>query len=95
MKTAAYIKLDVDVKAQAQHLSEELGLSLSTLINAQLKQFIRHKKLELSVEFPPEQMTPELEAELQKIASDKEDLIGPFTTPEQISQYFKKLRKSK
>lgn len=69
MKTAAYIKLDTDVKFAAQKRAAQLGFSLSTLINAQLKQFIRAKEIVFQV-FPDEQMSPELEKELARLDKD-------------------------
>lgn len=97
MKTATYIKLDFDVKQQAQSLAQNLGLSLSTLVNVQLKQLIRHRKLELQADFPAEQMTPELEAELAKIQldDDPKNWDGPFSTDKELKQFFKSIKKNK
>lgn len=52
------IKADKEVKEQAQKVAQELGLNLSAVINANLKQFIRSRSIYLSI-MP--QMTPELE----------------------------------
>ncbi|MFA6518188.1 MAG: type II toxin-antitoxin system RelB/DinJ family antitoxin [Candidatus Shapirobacteria bacterium] len=50
------IKTDLNIKRQAAYLAEELGLSLSSLINVLLKQFIRNKSLHLSLE--PDETKP-------------------------------------
>ncbi|MBI4118716.1 MAG: type II toxin-antitoxin system RelB/DinJ family antitoxin, partial [Parcubacteria group bacterium] len=45
MKTVINIKTDKDVKKNAQGVAEELGLSLSAVINAYLRQFVRNKEI--------------------------------------------------
>ncbi|MBU0619491.1 MAG: hypothetical protein V1768_02515 [Patescibacteria group bacterium] len=44
MKTLINIKTDQNVKIIAQKMAQDFGLSLSAIINAYLKQFIRTKK---------------------------------------------------
>jgi len=44
------IKADKETKEKAQKVAAELGLPLSTIINAYLKQFIRTKEVYFSVE---------------------------------------------
>ena len=48
MKTQVNLKIDNTVKIQAQKRASELGLSLSSVVNATLKQFARTGELELS-----------------------------------------------
>jgi len=43
-KTTINIKADAVIKAKAQKTARELGLPLSTIINAYLNQFVREKK---------------------------------------------------
>ena len=64
MKKVAYIKLDEQVKIQAQKLAQELGFSLSTVINAQLKQFVRDKRIVVSA--------------IPTMSSYLEELLGPI-----------------
>ncbi len=47
------IKTEVETKRRAQHLASELGVSLSALINSYLKQLVRTKKVELSLDETP------------------------------------------
>jgi addiction module RelB/DinJ family antitoxin len=47
-KTILNIKTDKHLKKAAQETAEELGLPLSTAINAFLKQFVREKEITLS-----------------------------------------------
>lgn len=68
MRIGTYIKLEKQVKEQAQRLASDLGVSFSTVVNAQLKQFVRDKRLLLSNK--PRHMSPELERLLDIIESD-------------------------
>lgn len=68
MKTLLSIKTEPEVKAQAKKLANELGLTLSALVTAQLKQAIRAKKVTFSTEsYTP---TPYLEKILEKAERD-------------------------
>lgn len=58
MKTIINIKADKEVKEGAQKVAKELGLPLSTIINAYLKQFMRNREAYFSI---APRMTPELE----------------------------------
>lgn len=94
MKTATYIKLDTDVKKQAQSLAKKFGLSLSTLISVQLKQAIRQKRIELNLNLPAEQMTPVLEKRLAKIDRDIQrgkNLSRPLSSPQEVRDYLRSL----
>ncbi len=48
MKTQLNLKVDPQVKKRAQKRAKELGLSLSSVVNATLIQFARTGELELS-----------------------------------------------
>ncbi len=49
MQTAAiYIKTEPEVKANAQRVAKQLGLSLSSLVNGLLRQLIKTKKITFS-----------------------------------------------
>lgn len=67
MKTLISVKIDQDVKTKAQNLTQELGIPLSTLVNAYLRQFVREKKAIFTSAW---QMSPELEKILRPIESD-------------------------
>jgi addiction module RelB/DinJ family antitoxin len=47
--TSIHVKLQADMKDQAQKTAEELGLSLSAVMKALLKQFIRTQRLSVGV----------------------------------------------
>lgn len=67
MKTIINIKTEKEVKTNAQKLAKEMGFSLSAVINAYLKQFIRNKEVHFSI---ASKMSPELENLLGKIEFD-------------------------
>lgn len=67
MKTVINIKTDPEVKENAKKTARELGVPLSIVINAYLKQFIRSKEVYLS---SVPKMTPALEELLGKIEKD-------------------------
>ena len=67
MKTIINIKADKVVKQQAQEVARELGLPLSTVINAYLKEFIRGRQVYRSA---APRMTPALEHILGRVEAD-------------------------
>ncbi len=81
------IKADKEVKENAQKLAKELGLNLSTIINANLKQFIRSRRLYFSV-MP--KMTPELEKLIGQARKDykaKKNISPVFDSIEEAFDY--------
>ena len=49
-----HIKIEPDIRKQAQKTADDLGLSLSTVTKALLKQFIRTKRLSVGARDMPE-----------------------------------------
>jgi len=76
MKTQVNLKIDSNIKKLAQKRAKELGLSLSSVVNATLGQFARTGELHLSSDYT---MTPYLE-ELVKEAR-KEYALGKYSGP--------------
>ena len=69
MKTVINIKADKVTKDKAKKIAQELGLSLSAVINAYLKQFVNNKSVYFSTN-KSYQMTPELENMIGGIEKD-------------------------
>jgi len=91
MKTTIHLKADKATKQEAQKIAEDLGLSLSTVINAYLKQFVRNKELHVSAE---PRMTPYLESIIGKFEQDlkKGKGLSPvFSSPEEMDKYLSSL----
>ncbi len=64
--TSLHIKIEADMKKEAQKTAQDLGLSLSAVMKALLKQFIRTKKLSVELpEIPNAHLRKILENELE------------------------------
>ena len=90
-KTVVNIKTDVQVKRGAQKIAKELGLPLSTVVNAYLKEFIRERGVTFS-------LAPRLRPEIQKLVAQAEEdykagrNISPaFETAEEMDRYLNSL----
>jgi addiction module RelB/DinJ family antitoxin len=67
MNTVISVKLDKDVKASAQEVANSAGLTLSTLVNAYLRQVAATRRIEI---YSPEQMTPKLEKLIEEVEAE-------------------------
>jgi len=61
------IKTDPSTKQQIQEFAAELGVPVSVIINAQIKQMLRDRKIVLSTELEP---TPYLEKIMKQVEED-------------------------
>jgi addiction module RelB/DinJ family antitoxin len=87
MKTMINIKADKEVKENAQALAKDLGLPLSGIINALLKEFVRNRSVSFSV-IP--KMTRTLENVLGKVENDikKGNNMSPvFSSADKANEY--------
>lgn len=78
-KTTINIKADADVKKRAQKTAKELGMPLSTIINAYLHQFIRTKSVHFYV--PEGKLKPAVKRRLDRLAKEVHEgknVVGPF-----------------
>ena len=60
MKTLISIKTDVDVKREIKKIAEEIGVPLSTIINAYFKQLLRERRVNFSLPLRPNKKTAAL-----------------------------------
>ena len=90
MKTQVNLKIDNAVKKQAQQRAKELGLSLSSIVNATLKQFARTGELELSA---APKMTPYLEELVLEARKNYKEgnYSGPFDNAEDLMKHLNSL----
>lgn len=81
MNITTSIKLDEDVKRQAQAVAKSAGLTLSALVNSYLRQVAATRRIEL---YAPEEMTPKLEGLIAEVEASitKGETVGPFDTAE-------------
>ena len=67
MNTVISVKIDKEVKASAQAVAQSAGLTLSTLVNAYLRQVAATRRIEL---YAPEPMTPHLEKLIAEVEAE-------------------------
>ena len=87
MNTAVInIKTEPELKYQSQEVAKQFGVSLSGLINAYLKQLVRTKKVEFTLEeIPTENLRQLLTLAKEEI---KEGKVSPqFTTAQDASKW--------
>lgn len=87
MQTVIHIRADKEVKKNAAEAAKALGLSLSDVINAALRNFIRTREVIIS---DAPQMTPEFERYLDGIEEDikhNRNIVGPFKSGEEMDRY--------
>jgi len=75
-KTILNIKTDPQTKLQLQGFAAELGVPVSVIMNAQIKQMLRDRKIVLSMELEP---TPYLEKIMKQVEADL--VTGKNMTP--------------
>lgn len=91
MKTVINIKTDREVKKNARRVAENLGFSLSAIINAYLKQFIRNKEIYFSV---VPRMSSGLEKLLGKAETDiqkKKNISPVFSSEKELKNHLDSL----
>ena len=66
-KSILNIKTDPSTKQQIQEFAAELGVPVSVIMNAQIKQMLRDRKIILSTELEP---TPYLEKIMKQVEGD-------------------------
>jgi addiction module RelB/DinJ family antitoxin len=90
-KTVLNVKTDKKVKDEARRVAAELGIPLSTVVNAYLKEFIREKAVHLSI---APSMSPRLEkllAGVEKDIKEGKNLSPVFSSAEKAIDYLENL----
>ncbi len=91
MQTVIHVKANKEVKESAQLVAKDLGLTLSDVINASLRNFIRTREVIFS---DTPRMTPELEKLVGRVQEDikyNRNLSPTFTTAEEMDKYLDSL----
>ena len=90
--TSLHIKIEPKIKEQAQKTADELGLSLSAVMKALLKQFIRTKRLSIGITEKPEIPNEYLRKSLKQSEEDiKAGRVISFKTPDDAIAYVSSL----
>lgn len=84
--TTMSFKIDKDLKASAQKTAANIGIPVSTLINAYLRDFVATGRVEFTA---TEQMTPQMERIIAEAEKDiaEGNLVGPFNSTEEFIAY--------
>lgn len=86
--TSFYIQIEPVIKQQAQKTADELGLSLSSVVKALLKQFIRTKKLSVSIQGRPEIPNERFIQDLKQSEEDfKAGRVISFESGKEVHDY--------
>ena len=89
MKTVINIKADKDVKEKASRTAKQMGLPLSTIMNAFLKQFIEQKSVTFSVPLRPTKWLQKILLEAEEDWKKGKNIEGPFYTAEEFMKGLK------
>jgi addiction module RelB/DinJ family antitoxin len=85
------VKIDGEVKQQAQKLAQRLGLSLSSIVENKLKEVVSERRVVFEEEYLPNEKTAR---ELDKIEEDVKrgrNLSEPFNTFEELENHLNSL----
>ncbi|MCL2869226.1 type II toxin-antitoxin system RelB/DinJ family antitoxin [Candidatus Saccharibacteria bacterium] len=84
------IRTDKELKEKAQAVADEMGLSLSALLNNQLREVIRTRQA--SFRAKPERMTPKMESIIAEAIAEynRGEYLGPFDTADEAIKALKK-----
>ena len=90
-KTILNVKLSKALKQDAQALADEIGVPLTTVVVANLKEFVRSRSLTISA-------LPRLKSEVQKELGEAikdyhagKNIAGAFDSVEELTKHLKSL----
>ncbi len=87
MKTLISIKADVEVKERAQEVAKQIGIPLSTIINAYLKQFSREQRVDFALPLRPNKKTAALLHQADEDYKKGRNISPVFETAEEMDAY--------
>ncbi len=87
------IKADRDVKEKAKKIAQQLGLPLSVIVNAYLRQFIRTKEVHFSVEGALKPSAKKRLSRIHKEVLEGKNLSPAFYTAKEMDAYLDSLEK--
>ncbi len=74
MVTVINFKTDKKIKSEAQQIAKKMGLTISDVLNVFLRNFVRDKELNISLEEPSDWL-------LKQLAESKEDIKQGRVSP--------------
>lgn len=89
---AVTVKIDADLKKDAQELAKSLGLSLSAIVENKLRQAVRERRIVFEEEpLVPNEKTARMLREIEEDVKAGRNLSGPFSTHEELEKHLKSL----
>lgn len=85
------IKIDAELKQEAQKLAKSLGLSLSAIIENKLRQVVRERRIVFEEELVPNARTAKTLREIEEDVKAGRNLSGPLKTLEEIENHLNNL----
>ena len=89
MKTLISIKTDVEVKQGVKKIAEEIGVPLSTIVNAYFKQLLREKRVDFALPLTPNKKTVKLLRRAQEDYKKGRNISPVFENAEEMDAYLK------
>ena len=87
MKTLLNIKTDKEVKRAVQKIAKELGMPLSTIVNAYLRQLLREKRVNFALPLIPNKKTTRLIRKAEEDYRKGKNISPVFGTAEEVITY--------
>ena len=91
MKTVLNVKTDPNVKHAAQGLAAEMGVPLSTIVNAYLKEFIVRRQFTVHAPLHPSQKLERLLRRVERDVRTGKNISKPFSTSREIDEHLMSL----
>ena len=90
-KTILNIKTDPETKVQIQEFAAELGVPVSVIMNAQIKQMLRDRKIVLSTELEPTPYLVKIMEQVEKDLKTGRNMSPAFSTAKEAINYLSSL----
>lgn len=90
-KTIINIKTDPETKEQIQEFAAELGVPVSVIMNAQIKQMLRDRKIVLSTELEPTPYLVKIMEQVEKDLKAGRNMSPGFSSAKEAINYLKSL----
>jgi len=90
-KTILNIKIDPETKVQIQTFAAEIGVPVSVIMNAQIKQMLRDRKLVLSTELEPTPYLVKIMEQVEKDLKTGRNMSPDFSTAKDAINYLNSL----
>ncbi len=87
-KVITTIRLDPDIKREAQAITKSMGIDLSAFLHLKVTELVRTRNMSFSIpdedSWLTDEVAQELDAYVKKIDSGEEPVYGPFDTAEEV-----------